>query len=70
MPHVVVLCGSETASWCATVILSFVLVGVAFFGIVFFRRIVKHQYVLSDQKYQQLEDMKRQLDMSATIYNI
>ncbi|CAL8072714.1 unnamed protein product [Orchesella dallaii] len=61
---------SETASWCATIILSFVLFGVTFFGIVFYRRIVKQQYVLSDRKYQELEDMRRQLEISATILNV
>ncbi len=68
--NVILFVQTETASWCATVILSFVLIGVGFFGLVFFRKIVKHQYQLSDQKYQQLEEMKRQLDVSSTILNI
>jgi hypothetical protein len=59
---------SEAASWCATVIMIPVLLAICCFGIVFYRKIVKHQYDVSDKKYQELEEMKRRLDHA--IFNI
>lgn len=53
---------SVAASWCATAIMIPVLFAILIFGIVFYRKLVKHQYLLSDKKYQELEEMKRQLD--------
>jgi len=48
--------------WFYIVIMIPVLFGVLFFGISFYRKLVQHQYLLSDRKYQELEEMKRQLD--------
>jgi calcium release-activated calcium channel protein 1 len=59
---------SVTASWCATAVMIPVLFAVCFFGVVFYRKIVKHQYLISDRKYQELEEMKRQLDSSSIIH--
>jgi len=59
---------SVTASWCATAIMIPVLFGVCYFGIVFYRKIVKHQHIVSDKKYQELEEMKRRLD--TVVHNI
>jgi len=61
---------SETASWCATVIMIPVLVFVCVFGVVFYRKIIKHQYIVSDRKYQELEEMKRQLESNSNIQTV
>ncbi|CAG7816210.1 unnamed protein product [Allacma fusca] len=61
---------SETASWCATIIMIPVLLGVCFFGVVFYRKIVKHQSIISDRKYQELEEMKKVLDARDSVLTV
>lgn len=53
---------SQAASICATAIMIPVLMAICVFGVLFYRNLVKHQYLISDQKVQELEEFKRQLD--------
>ncbi|XP_021966293.2 calcium release-activated calcium channel protein 1 isoform X2 [Folsomia candida] len=53
---------SPAASIAATAIMGPVLVIILLFGVAFYRKITKHQYVLSTMKFEELERMKEQLD--------
>lgn len=54
---------SQAASIAATVIMGPILIIVLIFGIVFYRKIVKHQYDISSKKYDELEAMRARLDL-------
>lgn len=46
----------------ATVIMAPVLLIILIFAFLFYRRIVKHQYVISSMKYEELERMQKELE--------
>ncbi|XP_021960593.2 calcium release-activated calcium channel protein 1 [Folsomia candida] len=58
---------SEAASIAATVIMIPVLVATCIFGILFYRNIVKHQFLLSESKVEELEEFKRQIDQVSSL---
>lgn len=47
-----------------------VLFAVCVFGILFYRNLVKHQYLVSDKKVQELEEFKRQIDRATSSLSI
>jgi lysylphosphatidylglycerol synthetase-like protein (DUF2156 family) len=53
---------TRAAAWAATAIMAPVLVIILVFGVVFYRKIVNHQYDVSSKKCDELERMREQLD--------
>lgn len=58
---------SEAASICATAIMIPVLIAICVFGLLFYRNLVKHQYLISDKKVQELEEFKREIDRVSSL---
>jgi len=54
----------------ATVIMAPVLVIIVAFSILFYRRIVKHQYVISSMKYEELEKLHRELERVSSVHSM
>ncbi len=54
----------------ATVIMAPVLIIILVFACLFYRRIVKHQYVISSMKYEELERMHKQLERASSLNSL
>jgi len=59
---------SKWAPVAATVIMGPVLVMILLFGVIFYRKIVKHQYVISNLKYLELEKLKEDIERQSEIF--
>jgi hypothetical protein len=61
---------SRAAPIAATAIMGPVLLIILLFGIIFYRKIIKHQYIISNLKYQELEKLKEDIERQSEIFQL
>ncbi|CAL8130592.1 unnamed protein product [Orchesella dallaii] len=61
---------SLAAAIAATVIMAPVLIIIIAFSLLFYRRIIKHQYVISSMKYEELEKLHRELERVSSVHSM
>lgn len=61
---------SVTASICATMIMIPVLLAILGFGLLFYRALIQHQYLLLTSKCSQLDEMQRNIEHHLSLHSI